>query len=325
MSARADLVLYDLKLLDVADPQPISALNSYASPTPVIEAGRVYVHFGSYGTACLDTANGKVLWTRRDLECDHLRGPGSSPILFEDLLILHFDGVDVQYVAALDKRSGQTVWKTGRSTEFGDIDGEQRKAYCTPSVIDVDGRKQLISPGAKAVMGYDPRTGRELWKIRYAGFSNVSRTVWGNGLAYINTGYGKPEIWAVRPNGTGDVTDSHVVWKATKSMPAKPSPVLVGKRLYMMNDSGIATCLDALDGHVVWQERLGGQYSASPLYADGRVYFFSHEGKTTVVAAEDAYRVLAENKLDDGFMASPAVVGDTIYFRTKGRLLRVEL
>lgn len=321
---RSGRVLFDLKIFDVENPQPRHAFNSYASPSPVIEEGRVYVHFGAHGTACLDTATGRTLWARQDIACDHFRGPGSSPLLFENLLILTFDGIDVQYLTALDKATGKTIWKTARSTEFGDIDGDMRKAYTTPFMIEVAGKKQLISCGAKAAMAYEPRTGKEIWKVRYSGFSNTSRPVAAHGLVYLNTGFGKPELWAVRPNGQGDVTTTHVVWKSLKAIPAKPSPVVVGESIFMAADAGMATCLDARSGEVVWQKRLAGQFSASPIVAAGRVYFWSQEGKTTVVAAKREYELLAENTLDDGFMASPAVVGDSLIVRTKKRLLCIE-
>lgn len=318
-------ILHDVLLFDDHEPEPINALNSYASPTPAVEAGRVYVHFGTYGTACLDTVTGKTLWTRRDLRCNHFRGPGSSPLLFGDLLYLHYDGFDVQYVVALDKRTGKTVWRTDRSTDFGRTGGDFRKAFCTPIVVEIGGRLQLISPGSKAAMAYDPRTGRELWKVRYGiGFSTTSRPLFTHGLVLINTGFGRPELWAVRSDGHGDVTDSHVEWKVTKGVPFKSSPVIVRDLIYMVNDSGIVSCVESTTGQLVWQKRIGGEYSASPIYADGRVYFFSHEDKATVIGPGRRFKLLAANKLDEGFMASPAVVGKALILRTKTHLYRIE-
>ena len=199
-------IIHDIPVFDVEKPEPIAELNTYASPTPVVEAGRIYVHFGTYGTACLDTATGKTLWSRRDLHCDHFRGPASSAFVYKELLVLTFDGIDVQYVTALNKRTGETVWKTDRSTDYGNAPGDNRKAYSTPIVIDAGG-PQLISCGAYAADAYVPDTGREIWKVRYpGGFSNVSRPLYGQGLLFLNTGFGRPEIWAVRPDGHGDIS-----------------------------------------------------------------------------------------------------------------------
>jgi outer membrane protein assembly factor BamB len=318
-------IVHDIKVFDVAEPQKIEPFNSYASPTPVIEAGRVYVHFGAHGTACLDTTSGRVLWTRRDLRCNHYRGPGSSPILVDNLLVVHFDGIDLDYVVALDKRTGQTVWKTDRSTDFTGVDGDLRKAFSTPIVISVAGRRQLISPGSRAAMAYDPLTGRELWKIRFEAYSSTARPLAGEGLVFIHTGFGSAaELLAVRPDGQGDVTDTHIAWRLGKYVANKPSAILLDGLIYMTADNGIVTCLEAKTGRQVWQQRLRGRQSASPIAAEGRIYFFSQEGKTTVIAAGRDYRVLAENRLDDGCMASPAVAGRALILRTKTRLLRVE-
>lgn len=317
-------VLHDLKLFDNPNPEDTRKYNSFASCTPAIEAGRVYVHFGSYGTACLDTRTAAVLWSRRDLPCLHWRGPGSSPILFENLLIVHFDGHDYQYVVALDKKTGKTVWKKDRDVDYGTQDGDIMKAYSTPLVIEAAGRLQLISPTSKAALAYDPRSGQELWRVRYPGFSTAARPIFGHGLVYINTGFPRGEIMAVRPDGTGDVTDTHVVWQARKSMPSKPSSLLIGDYLFSIEDAGVASCLDAKTGASVWNQRLGGKFTASPLFADGRIYIFGEDGKTTVIAPEPVYKELAVNQLADGFRSSPAVAGKALFLRTEKNLYRIE-
>ena len=325
--------LHDLKLFDVAEPQFAHAFNSYASPSPVVEPGRVYVTFGSPGTAALDAATGKVIWERRDLECNHFRGAGSSPILFGDLLIMHFDGSDVQYVVALDKRTGKTVWRTPRSVDFKDLgpdgkpkaDGDLRKAFATPHIVPVDGRPLLLSLGGRAAYGYDPQTGRELWRIEeHTSHSASTRPVAGHGMIFYPTGFDTPKLFAVKPTGSGNATGTHIVWKFARSVPNKPSILLVGDLIYMINDVGIATAVEAKTGEMVWQSRVGGTFSASPIYADGRIYLFDEDGKTTVVAAGREFKVLAENELDNGFMASPAVAGDALILRTKTDLYRIE-
>ena len=231
-------VLFDVRVFQVARPEDTRQYNSFASPTPVIEEGRVYVHFGSYGTAALDTRTGKVLWERRDLPCNHWRGPGSSPILHGDLLIVHFDGFDVQYAVALDKRTGRTVWRSDRTHDFGTDDGDQKKGYATPVVIEAAGRAQLISPAAKAVLSLDPLTGRELWRVRYPQHSAAARPLFAHGLVYVASGRGKAELLAIRPDGQGDVTETHVAWKAFRGIGASPSTGAGGRLRLLRHRQG---------------------------------------------------------------------------------------
>jgi outer membrane protein assembly factor BamB len=326
-------VVHDLKLFTVETPQYAHPFNSYASPSPVIEPGRVYVTFGSPGTAALDTKSGKVLWERRDLECNHFRGAGSSPIIFRNLLIMHFDGSDVQYVVALDKATGKTVWQTRRSVDFKDLrpdgkpaaDGDFRKAFSTPHIITVNGQPLLVSLGGRATYGYDPMTGKELWRIEEHGSHSAStRPVFGHGMVFYPTGFDKSQLFAVRPDGSGNVTATHIVWKFSRSVPQKPSILLVDDLIYMINDVGIATAVEARTGEMVWQQRIGGTFSASPLYAGGRIYMFDEDGKTTVIQAGREFKLLAENLLENGFMASPAVAGNALYLRTSKDMYRIE-
>ena len=314
----------DIQVFATEKPDHVASVNSYASPTSAIEAGRVYVHYGTYGTACLDTGSGAILWTRRDLRCDHHEGPGSSLMLHQNLLIFNVDGRDVQYVVALDKATGKTVWKTERSVDFSPFSSHQRKAFCTPIVIEAAGRPQLISPGAKAMMAYDPATGTELWKVSYNGWSMVPRPLFGHGFVYVINDYERPELWAVRPDGQGDVTGTHVAWRVTKDMPATASLLLVNDLLYMVNDQGFALCLDAKTGALVWRERLKGKHSASPLYGAGRIYFFSEKGLASVLEPGRTFKLLAENQLEDRQMATPAVTGEAFILRTKSHLYRLE-
>lgn len=325
--------LHDVKLFQVAQPQYAHPFNTYASPTPVIEQGRVYVTFGSPGTAAIDTSTGTVVWERRDLECNHFRGAGSSPILFGELLVMHFDGSDRQFVVALDKRTGRTVWRTERSIDFQDLtpdgkpqaDGDFRKAFSTPHIVMVGNEPVLVSIGSKATYGYDPRTGKELWRIEErSSHSGSTRPVTGHGLVFYPTGFATGQLLAVKPDGRGDVTGTHVAWRVTRGVPNKPSIVLADDLLIMINDGGIVSCLDAKSGAEVWKARLEGSFSASPVLAGGRIYFFSEEGKTTVIEAGRAFKVLAENHLGDGFMASPAVDGSALILRTRTHLYRIE-
>jgi outer membrane protein assembly factor BamB len=326
-------IVFDLKLFDVATPQYAHPFNTYASPTPVIEPGRVYVTFGSPGTAAIDTKTGKVIWERRDFECNHFRGAGSSPILFGDLLLMHFDGSDHQFVVALDKSTGKTVWRTQRSIDFQDLgpdgkpkaEGDFRKGFATPQIVMVEGRPVMVSVGSKAVYGYDPLTGKELWRVIERGsHSASSRPVAGHGLVFVPMGFDQAQLLAIRPDGQGDVAASHVAWRFGKGAPSKPSILLVGDVIYMVNDGGIVGAVEAKTGEMVWRGRVDGTYSASPLFADGRIYVFNEDGKTTVLEAGRELKVLAENFLEDGFMSSPAVDGRALYLRTRTHVYRIE-
>lgn len=318
-------LLHNIELFNIPAPAPIHALNSHASPTPILEAGRAYFAFGMYGAACVDTKSGKVLWKNTVLPHDHGgNGPGSSPILYKNLFILNCDGTELRYVVALDKDTGKQVWKTDRSNDMSKSNPQMRKAYATPTIITVNGKDQLVSPGGFRLSTYDPLTGKELWWVDIPGFSNVQPPVYANGLIYISTGFNKAQLWAIKPGGKGDVTDTHVAWKHLKGVPNKPTPLLIGKELFMVSDNGIMTCLDAMNGEEIWSERVGGAYSASPLFVDGRIYLFSHTGEITVLKPGRKYEVLAKSTLGDGFMASPAVVDDALILRSKTHLYRIQ-
>lgn len=319
-------IVHNFKVFDQPEPQTINPLNSHASPSPVIEEGRVYVHFGSYGTAAIDTDSAEVIWERRDLTLDHSEGPGSSPILFEDLLIFHCDGVDVQYVIALDKATGETAWKTSRSRDFSQIPQHRHKAYATPVIVEVEGELHLISQGAEAIYGYDPRTGEEFWRVELSGYSNVPRPVVGDGMLYVSTGYDVADLVAIRLDGSrGDLTDTHVVWRLERQQaPRRPSFILVDGLLYTVSDGGIAQAVDAATGESVWRERFGGDYSSSQLYDGEHLYFFNQQGHGIVFRPGAEFEQVARNELDDGLMASPAVAGDALILRTRTHLYRIE-
>jgi len=307
---------------EIAEPGAIHSLNSYASPTPVVENGRLYAHFGTYGTSCLDPISGQVFWNRQ-FKIEHSVGPGSSPFLHGNLLVLICDGTDAQYVVAVDKNSGETVWKTDRPEMRASV-GDRKKAYSTPIVAEVNGREQLVCMGSQWLVAYEPATGKELWKVDHgSGFSVVPRPVVAHDHVYVSTGFGKPELWAVKTDGAGEVTESHVSWKQPKRIPSKPSPVVVGDEIYVMQDGGVLSCFDVHTGEDHYVERVGGNYSASPLVAGDRLYFFSQEGKTTVLALGSKFEVLAENLLEGQIMASPGVVDGSMILRTDTALYRI--
>lgn len=326
-------IIRDIKLFDVAQPQYAHPFNTYASPTPVIEQGRVYISFGSPGTAAIDTKTFKVIWERRDFQCNHFRGSGSSPVIFRNMLLMHFDGSDHQFVVALDKNTGKTIWQTNRSIDFQDLDkngkpaaeGDLRKAFATPQVAQINGRWEMISLGAKAAYSYDPFTGKELWRVEERGQHSAStRPVLGFGMIFYPTGFSNGQLYAVRTGGNGLITDTHVAWRLKRGASNKPSILLIDDLIYMIGDTGIATCVEAKTGEIVWQQRIGGEYSASPVYADGKIWMFSEEGKTTVIKPGRTFEKLAENNLDEGFLASPAIAGKAFFLRTRTHLYRIE-
>jgi len=303
--------VFHLRSADLTNPK-----NSHASPTPIVEGDRVYVHFGAQGTAALSTS-GEIIWkTRLPYESQH--GNGGSPTLYGDLLIVSCDGSDDAFVAALDKRTGKTRWKASRRQPFD-------QAYSTPLIIRVGERDEIVSVGAYRAAAYDPPTGKEIWRVSYAdGFSNVPRPVYGHGLVYIATGFQQPSLLAVRADGTGDVTKTHIAWTLRRAAPLTPSPLLVGDELYVVNDGGIATCLDAKSGAPRWIQRLGGgDYSASPVLADARIYFLSESGVATVIAPGKEFRRLATNTLDGDTLASMAIAAGSIFIRTDSHLYRI--
>ncbi len=307
--------LLNVEVFRLKNARDINPKNSWASPTPLLDGDRVFVHFGADGTAAL-TSSGEVLWKSKfPYESQH--GAGGSPVLFGDLLIFSCDGSDTAFLIALDKQTGKTRWKTSRRSPAD-------QAYTTPLAIQVGGRDQIVSVGAYRAAAYDPVTGKEIWRASYAdGFSNVPRPVFGDGLVYIATGFQQPSLIAVRPDGTGDVTKTHIAWELKRGAPLTPSPILVGHELYVVNDGGILSCVEAKTGAVLWQQRLGGSYSASPLYVDGRLYFSAEQGVTTVLVPGKEFRRVATNALEGAILSSIAVSDGAFFIRTDTHLYRI--
>ena len=316
-------VLKNVEVLSKKQPQWVHKLNSYASPTPVIEDGKVYFHFGAYGNACIDAKTGKILWKNEDkaLWVMHENGPGSSPLIWDNLMIFHLDGSDKQNIVALYKDSGKIAWITKRSGELRE-NHQLQKSYSTPIVETFNGKPILISCSADWVYGYEPRTGDELWKIKYGhlGFSNVARPVTGHGMIYLSTCFMKAEILAFRYEG---LKTPKLAWKLDRG-PKMPSPILVGKELYVINDGGILTCVDALTGDLHWRERLDGEFSSSPTYAGGLLYFSDQAGVTTVIKPAKTLKLVSKNELDGtAHMASFAPLEKSFIVRTNEALYRL--
>lgn len=320
-------LLMDLEVFHNEVVPPKHKRNSYASPTPILDGDRVYIDFGPMGIAALTTKDGKKLWENRELQCDLQNGPGGSTVLHNGKLLVACDGMDVQYGAALDARTGKLVWKQPRSAaeKLLKRPPDMRKAYGTPVVFQIEGRAQALTCGAERLYANDPDTGQELWFCDYPGFSNVPEPVFDGKQIYVCTGFGKPQVWAITASGLkGDVSTTHVAWKQATGAPDQSTPIVVGDRLYMVTSGGIASCLKTTDGTIVWKERLSADYASSPLCIDGRLYFFDALKKAQILAPGDTFTTIGKGELADGCMATPAVVGKALIVRTKTALYRIE-
>jgi outer membrane protein assembly factor BamB len=312
-------VKHNVELFAVAKLSALHARNTPASPTPAVVGNRVIASFGSDGLGCVDAATGKILWRNDSLKVNYETGPGSSPVPYKDLVILPCDGADAQFVVALQAATGEVVWKTER-TGAAKKSNNERRAFSTPLLINDGKLDQVVIPGAQCVYSYDPQTGKELWRVTYTGFSNVPRPVFANGLVYVTSGYFAHELMAIRPDGRGDVTTTHVSWRLKKGVPNVPSPVVVGDRLFMISDQGVLTCLDARTGQPKWTHRLPGTYTASPLVRGDTVYVFADDGKATLVRAADVFEQVGRNELGGRIQATPAAAGGGLIVRTEGAL-----
>ena len=321
LDAGSGAVVWNIEVFEQPGGAAMHGKNSHASATPVTDGKRLFVHFGPHGTACLALKDGKVLWRNDELKYAPVHGNGGSPVLVGGLVVVNCDGGDQQFVAALDQNRGTIRWRTPRSTS-----PEKGFSFGTPLVIEVGGKKQIISAGSDAVMAYDPKTGREIWKVAYpGGYSVVPRPVFGGGLLYVCTGYNTPILLAIRPEGAkGDVTETHVAWRVTKAVPHNPSPLLVDDALYLISDKGVLTCLDSRTGQERWQQRLGGDFSASPVYADGKIFLQNETGEGIVLKAGPQYEELARNPLGEKSLASYAVGDGALFIRTERHLARLE-
>lgn len=327
-------VMHHILIFENANPEGLgNPLNNYAAPSPVLEADALYVHFGTYGTARIDPQTGKTVWQRRDINVNHYRGPGSSPAIYGDLIFLTFDGINEQFVTALNKKTGETVWKTGRTTDYGDLDkdgkptrdGDMRKAYHTPSVFKLGGIETLVSIGSRAAFGYDAVTGKELWTIRHGGFNAAIRPLVYKQVLLLNTGSERAHTLGIRIDDKmkGDITESHTLWDREKRNASESCPVLAGGLLFQITRGGILTCMNPETGEDLWEDRIPGQHLPSPIVAGDRLYFCNDRGDVNVVKAARKFEILATNKLPDAMTASPAVAEGAIFIRTKKQLFKI--
>jgi outer membrane protein assembly factor BamB len=327
-------ILHHKLMYENPEPEPLmNEVNTYASPSCALEDDAVYVHFGTYGTARLNPETLDVVWDRRDIRCRHYRGPGSSPILWKDLLVLTFDGIDVQFLMALNKRTGETVWRTDRTTNYGDLDengqpqreGDLRKAYSTPGVVEINGKAQIVSVGSRAAFAYDALTGKELWTIRHDDFNASSPPAFLENHAILNTGSRGSNLLSIRLDDTtrGDVSASHVIWNRDKGNSDLSAPILIGDRIFSVLNNGVLNCVDARTGNEIWKDRIEGTFTASPITANGVIYFCNEEGVSFVVRAGEKFELVGKNTLAEGMRASPSAADGRLFLRTFTRLYAI--
>lgn len=331
----ADLTPYDLKVIALdldsgktiwstkvfhqsADAPRKHQKNSHASPTPIVHDGKVYVHFGHQGTACL-SLKGDVIWKAVSVEYKPVHGNGGTPIIVDDTLVFSVDGAATTKVVALDLATGAIRWEFDRESN-----APRKFSFSTPALINVNGNRQIVSPGSDVVHGLDAKTGEMIWKVKYDGYSVIPKPIYRDGLVYVCTSYNTPWIYCIDPTGTGDVTETHVKWSHQKQVPHTPSIIVHNGKIFMVSDRGIGSCLDAKSGDVIWQERVGGNYSASPILANGLIYFQSEQGDATVIEASSEYKVVAKNTFGERTLASYGVADGTLLIRTSEKLYCVQ-
>ena len=335
IDAQGGKIVWDKHVLD-QQPRRKEGKNSYATPTPVTDGRNVFAVFGDGSVVGLDMT-GNVLWTNREVAFYSRHGLGASPILYNDLLIMPYDGSnpvtaagnwpkvddnektgwqipwDKALLVALDTKTGKRVW-TGKR-------GLSRIAHVTPIIASVDGKDQIISGAGDRMQGFDPKTGELIWSIYAQGEGVTPSPVLGEGMVLTSSGFEKSTLRGVKLGGArGDVTASHIAWEQNKGVPTQPSPIYVKSHLYAITDGGIVTCYNPKDGEIVWQERVGGNFCASPVYADGRIYLLSEAGETSVLEPGAQFKVLAKNALGEKCQASMAVSGKRLFIRSDKNL-----
>lgn len=323
--------IYDLKIFEPDKVFGKHSINTYATPTPCVEKGFVYVHYGRYGTACINTDNGSVVWKRTDLLCNHIQGPGSSPVLYRHLLILHYEGADVQFITALDKSTGETVWKTERPPEpYEPLAQNGRKAYITPLILNVKGNDLLISNGSAVCIAYDPETGKEIWRVVRGAESTIAMPFSENGIVFYYTGFMNSEdghnfseLLAVDADGRGDITETNILWRKEVPILQLLTPAIKDGLIYTVDSENNLMSIDAETGRILFSERLKGKFNASPVYAAGKIYFCSTRGDIIVINEGPDLEIIAQNRLEGEIWATPAILRNSILIRTSRYLYRI--
>lgn len=310
-------------------------LNSFASGTPTTDGKTIYATFlvvdgheipatnvgnprgvtpGKILVAAYDF-NGQQLWTATPGGFTSVHGFCSSPVIFEDLLIINGDHDGDSYIAALDRATGNEIWKIPRQ--------HKTRSYCTPLIRTIKGKSQMVLTGSKRIISLDPRTGKQHWLVEGPTEQFVSSMVYDGEKFYMTAGFPTHHVMGIHPNGADNVTDTHVAWHSKMAKCYVPSPVLAGDRLFVADDRGTANCFDTNTGQRIWQDRLGKHYSASLTVANGLVYFVADDGITKVVRPGNKLDVVSENPLGEYSFASPAMSDGQIFIRGEEHLFAI--
>jgi len=326
-------IIYDIKVFTPEKVEGRNSINTYATPTPCIEKGFVYVHYGNMGTACINTSNGSIVWKRTDLKCKNVHGSGSSPVIYKNLLILHFEGSDVRYIVALDKSNGKLKWRSDRPAEpYVPLTEVGKLAYITPIIINVKGRDMLISNGSAICQAFDPNTGKEIWRVVDGAETTIAMPFTEKGVLFWYTGFNVAadgntytDLLAVNPDGKGDIAGTNIIWKKQDKTSDNQmlSPVIKDGLIYTVTTKNIMMCIDAATGEEIWSTHVTSNYNASPIYINGNIWFFSVKGGVLVLKAGRKYEVVAQNQMDSGIWATPAILRNSMIMRTQNYLYRI--
>jgi outer membrane protein assembly factor BamB len=326
-------IIHDIKVFSPATVDRKNKVNTYATPTPCIEKGFVYVHYGHMGTACINTSTGAVVWRNTDFTFKNVHGPASSPVLYKNLVILHFEGAESRYIVALDKATGKLKWRTDRPLEpYEPLDPVGKLSYITPLIINVKGQDLLISNGSAICQAFDPNTGKEVWRIVDGAETTVAMPFTEKGILYWYTGFnvdkdGKKitDLLAVNPDGKGDIAKTNILWcKKDESLSNQMlTPVIKNGLIWTATTMNNMMCIDASNGKELWNNRMTSAWNASPLYINGNVWFFSIKGEVLVLKAARDYQEVSKQQMDSGIWATPAVLRNSMIMRTEKYLYRI--
>jgi outer membrane protein assembly factor BamB len=326
-------LIYDILLFKQDSVHRKHSINSYATPTPCIEDGFVYLNYGSRGTACVNTTNGEIVWKRNDLVVEHIQGTGASLMLYKEMLIVHYEGTDFQYIIAFNKRTGEIIWRADRPKElYTGIEPIGKKSYCTPLVININGKDLMISNGSTVCIAYEIETGKEVWRVVEGEDSSIAMPIYEDGIVYFYTSLMTPpgngekfvEFLAIDATGTGDITKTNILWRHKGPILQLLTPLIKEGVIYTVDTKNTLIVFDAKTGAQTYTQKLKEKYHSSPLWVEGKVYLTSVKGETIVLKAGKIPEMISTNKVEGDVYATLAIVQNSILIRTDMSLFRIK-